>query len=290
MERSKKAICYHSTLVLISYFKKIELKKILTFSYHVFIFILLTILTQVGGLIYLLSKALNKRISWPSKLKPVISFSVLYLLATFLILPNLAPFFGRERIQQTVTIHPSSYMTVLLNRNYVRPILNKVLSRVEAHLQGSGIQINYLDANFPFIDKFPLLPHLSHNDGKKLDISLVYETKEGHISSEVKSNSGYGTFEAPKVTEHNQIRQCLELGYFQYDYPKYLRFGTKNGDLKFSEKGTKKLVETLLKENDLGQLFIEPHLKTRLGLNHSKIRFHGCRAVRHDDHIHIQVK
>ncbi|MFT5619364.1 MAG: hypothetical protein ACI85I_002607, partial [Arenicella sp.] len=39
-----------------------------------------------------------------------------------------------------------------------------------------------------------------------------------------------------------------------------------------------------------GKVFIEPHLKTRLGLeNYSKIRFHGCQAVRHDDHIHVQL-
>ena len=30
--------------------------------------------------------------------------------------------------------------------------------------------------------------------------------------------------------------------------------------------------------------------KTRLLLTSDKIRFHGCQAVRHDDHIHVQLK
>ena len=36
-------------------------------------------------------------------------------------------------------------------------------------------------------------------------------------------------------------------------------------------------------------LLLEPHLKTRLKLEkYDKIRFQGCRAARHDDHIHVQ--
>jgi murein endopeptidase len=54
--------------------------------------------------------------------------------------------------------------------------------------------------------------------------------------------------------------------------------------------GTKLLVEVLLKFDNMEKIFIEPHLKSRLGLTNSKIRYHGCGAVRHDDHIHIQVK
>lgn len=36
------------------------------------------------------------------------------------------------------------------------------------------IRISYLDANFPFKDGFPLLPHLSHDDGRKVDIAFMY--------------------------------------------------------------------------------------------------------------------
>ena len=46
----------------------------------------------------------------------------------------------------------------------------------------------------------------------------------------------------------------------------------------------------ILHQPNLGKVFIEPHLKDRMKLTNSKIRFHGCGAVRHDDHIHIQLK
>ena len=36
--------------------------------------------------------------------------------------------------------------------------------------------------------------------------------------------------------------------------------------------------------------WLEPHLKNRLGITHSKLRFQGCQAVRHDDHIDVQMK
>jgi len=266
------------------------LRKALKILLHIIIFGLLTILTQIGGIVYLLSLYFNKLLKRDFKFKSLLTFLGLYLISTLLIVPLIAPIFGREKVQHTEKIRPTNYMTVLLNRNYVRPQLNKLLKATTSDLKDSNIQINYLDANFPFINKFPLLPHLSHNDGKKLDISLVYENADGEIINKQKSVSGYGVFEDPRPNEYNQIDKCLIMGYFQYDYPKYVTFGSINDELKFSAKGSKRLIRSILKNKSLGKLFIEPHLKQRLGLSNSKIRYHGCRAVRHDDHIHIQLK
>ena len=49
-------------------------------------------------------------------------------------------------------------------------------------------------------------------------------------------------------------------------------------------------MNSILKQNEISKIFIEPHLKKRMNLKNPKIRFHGCRAVRHDDHIHLQIK
>ncbi len=212
------------------------------------------------------------------------------MIVTFVIVPAVAPLWGREKIDNTKNIRPVTFMTVLLNRDYVKPELNELLKESEKYLVGTNIDIVYLDANFPFIDRFPLLPHLSHNDGKKIDFSLVYENNQGEITNQKKSMSGYGVFENPKQGESDQIKKCLKSGYFQYDYPKYFTFGKTNSDLTFSVIGTKKLIESILRNDNLGKLFIEPHLKNRLGLNDERIRYHGCRSVRHDDHIHIQLK
>jgi len=265
------------------------LKKVLKIAFDIFVFVFLTILTQIGGIIYLLSLAVARKWTKKLKFKRSIIFFGFYLLSTFFIVPVIAPIFGREKVKHTKKIKPTNYLTVLLNRNYIQPKLNELLSHTEKELNETNIEIHYLDANFPFINKFPLLPHLSHNDGKKIDISLIYETNNGTITNKQKSVSGSGVFENPKPNEYNQIEKCLKSGYFLYDYPKYLTFRRINNELIFSEKGTKILIKSILKNRNLGKLFVEPHLKNRMNLKDNRIRYHGCRAVRHDDHIHIQL-
>lgn len=266
------------------------MKKALKILLKIILFILLTVITQIGGIIYAISLIISKKWNKNLRFKTLIFFLVIYLFTTLIIIPTVAPLFGREKIAHSEKIKPTNFMTVLFNRNYVKPKLNNLLKQTEKKLSETNLEIHYLDANFPFFNKFPLLPHLSHNDGKKIDISLIYETKTGEISNKQKSISGYGLFENPKPNENNQIEKCLKSGYFQYDFPKYLTLGKINDKLIFSEKGTKKLIESILKSQDLGKLFIEPHLKIRMNLKSNKIRYQGCRAVRHDDHIHIQLK
>ena len=266
------------------------MKTILKFIGFLFLFVLLTVITQIGGIVLFFSLFFSKLWKKDFKFKKTVTFIILYLIATLFITPYVSPFFGREKILNTSKIKPSNYMYVLLNRNYVRPALNKLLKQTQHDLVDTGIEIRYLDANFPFINNFPLLPHLSHNDGKKLDLSLVYKSNNDKITTKQKSVSGYGVFESPKGNEYNQINVCFKKGFYQYDHQKYMTFGKINKALIFSKKGTKKLINSLLKNKTLGKLFIEPHLKHRLNLTNPKIRYHGCRAVRHDDHIHIQLK
>lgn len=259
---------------------------------RILLFLFLTILTQVGGLVYIFTLLIDR--FWNKRFlgKSIAIFIPLYLILTFLIVPFIAPFFGREKIKNSINLKPVNYFTTILNRNYVRPELNVLLLGASQDLQKnhSPIIVRYLDANFPFFNGFPLLPHLSHHDGKKLDLSLVYENKEGQIVDLQKSRSGYGVFSEPEKGEFNQTERCKNEGYSFYDYPKYLSLGQINSSVFFSQSGTKQLIESILKQTQMGKLFIEPHLKDRMELSDPKIRFHGCKAVRHDDHIHIQLK
>lgn len=254
---------------------------------HILVVILLTAITQIGGILYIISLYVFRKKKW----KKYVYFFGMYLVCTFFIVPYVAPLFGREKVRNSHSVKARSIFYILANRNYVRPKMNIALAGiasafVEKYPNG---QIVYLDANFPFIDKFPLLPHLSHHDGKKLDIALVYEL-EGKVIASSPSISGYGAFEKPKASEYDQIKKCKARGYWQYDLQKYTTLGIIDQALQFSEKGTKTLVQNIVKQPKIGKVFIEPHLKHRMGLTHPKIRFHGCRAVRHDDHIHIQLK
>jgi hypothetical protein len=255
----------------------------------VFIFVLLTILTQVGGVVYLIARWLAFKWRGYYQLKLISCFIVIYLVATFVIIPLIAPVFGRVKISQSQHLVATSYVTTLMNRDYVTPQLEYVLVAVSDDLRESSVQVSYLDACFPFFIGFPLLPHWSHNDGRKIDLSFVYEELGGNISDLKKSRSGYGVFEEPYSNEINQNFKCKSEGYFQYDYPQYLTLGKVNNELVFSKRGTEKLIQSILKQPGVSKMFIEPHLKNRLKLMDGRVRYHGCRAVRHDDHIHIQL-
>lgn len=255
-------------------------------------FLLLTILTQVGGIIYLFSIMLIKGNGKRNKFKKATIFITLYSVFTFLIIPFISPQFGREIIADSSILQAKSLFYKIANRNYVTSELNSFLSRVSADLakENKGIKLIYLDANFPFFDKFPLLPHLSHNDGKKIDVAFIYRDEFDKLVNSKPSKNGYGVYESPTSIEINQTKECINKGYYQYDFSKYLTFGKINHSITFSDKATKELIEIILKNKIVEKLFIEPHLKQRLKLKNSKIRFHGCQAVRHDDHIHFQIR
>lgn len=256
----------------------------------VFLFLLLTILTQTGGVVFLFAIWVARFFGWQERWKKLLLSITLYLIISFVVIPHVAPIFGRVPVQHTDEIMPATWITVLTNRNYVRPTINTLLLETAKKVKPQGIKIIYLDANFPFLDGFPLLPHLSHNDGRKLDLALVYKNKKGTIIPAKKSRTGYGVYVDPLSGEINQNQKCKQAGYYQYDYSKYFSLGAVNQELIFSEKGTRHLMEALLDHSTIQKIFIEPHLKARLGLTDDRIRFHGCRAVRHDDHIHLQIR
>ncbi|MFT6738705.1 MAG: hypothetical protein ACJAVF_000190 [Paraglaciecola sp.] len=154
------------------------MKLILYFIKSLFIIFFLTILTQIGGVVYLFSTlffTIIKRV-FPSKmpifLQKTATFLLLYLTITFFIIPPLAKFNNRIPLpyfSKKATLKPTNLLTVILNRHYVRPQLKQLTERISTKIsqQCPGTQLAYLDANFPFWNGFPLLPHISHNDEKK---------------------------------------------------------------------------------------------------------------------------
>lgn len=257
------------------------------------LFFFLTILTQIGGIIYLLSKYL--KINWINKKKysTIVIFIPLYLIFTFIIIPHISPFFGRVQlpIWEKNNVKPLNFMTCLLNRNYIDKNLLLVTYDVsnKINILFPNTKIQYLDACFPFIDKFPLLPHWSHNDGKKIDIAFFYkDSKDSSYTDKCPSWIGYGVCEKPKENEINMPQICLQKGAFQYSIMQYLVPQNLKNKYLFDYVRTKKVAELYAENIKVSKIFIEPHLKSRLGLKSDKVRFHGCHAVRHDDHLHIQ--
>jgi hypothetical protein len=143
---------------------------------------------------------------------------------------------------------------------------------------------------FRFFNGFPLFPHLSHNDGKKLDISFCYiESKTGERTNKGPSFIGYGICEDALPGEKNSTVFCESNGYWQYGLLRKITPQGNKSNFLFDSTRTKALVSLFAAQKSISKIFIEPHLKTRLGLTTEKIRFHGCQAVRHDDHLHVQL-
>lgn len=271
------------------------------FCGSVFLFILLTLLTQVGGLVYLLALFTYR---WTDRLSEkrglrityrFVSFLLLYGLFTFLLVPVIAKPLGRVPlpITETNNLQPLNVMTVLLNRHYVKPQLRDAAFEVAKQMQERfpGTTTNYLDANFPFWDGFPLLPHLSHSDGKKLDLSFCYrDTQTGEATNSCPSFIGYGICEEPLPGEANTAASCAAKGHWQYNLLRKLVPQGSKTDFTFDRERTRALVNLFAAQPYIGKLFIEPHLQKRLNLASEKIRFHGCQAVRHDDHLHVQLR
>jgi hypothetical protein len=267
----------------------------------ILIFGFLTVLTQVGGLIYLLS-LLTHRLTdkWAKNnyilsLYRFISFLILYLFCTFLIIPFIAKPFGREPLPLLEKNHlqPLNVFTFLLNRNYVKSELKEIVFSVANKMNEKypGTTVNYLDANFPFVNGFPLIPHLSHNDGKKLDLSFCYkDSKTGISTNNCPSFIGYGVCEEALPGEINTSDICSKKGQWQYTIMSKIVSQKNKADFLFDPEKTKALVVLFSLMPPIEKIFIEPHLKNRLKITSGKVRFHGCHAVRHDDHLHVQIK
>jgi len=254
---------------------------------HILIFALITVLTQIGGIAYVLALWISKRI-----LVRFAAFIGLYgavtIGATF-----AAPLFGRESLPcfERDGLAPRSLLFCAMNRQYVTPelhLLAKNLAEYVAEKHPKTVT-QYLDASFPFATGFPLLPHLSHDDGKKLDLAFYY-ADETYRPGATPSPIGYWGFLEPHADDPEVCRQRDRLT-LRWDMRWYQRF--VRDDLLMENRRTSDMLRWLSNEALKGgveKILLEPHLRQRFALPPSVVRFQGCRAARHDDHVHIQVR
>lgn len=274
--------------------------RVLRWSGRLGMVLLLTILTQVGGLAYVLNllaaRWINGRVANPWARRGVTfgSFVVLYLFLSLAIVPLLARANGRVPLPWGTDHHvrPHSIWTCLLNRHYVRPEMRDLVFSTGDRMaaQFPGTTLTYLDANFPLLNGFPLVPHLSHKDGKKLDLSFLYQDPVTEAPRDGAPGwLGYGIHADPLPGESDQSETCEAKGNWQYDLLHYIVPQGAKDHYALDTRRTKALIYFLLAEPQTGKIFLEPHLKARMGIVSDKVRFQGCQSVRHDDHIHLQL-
>lgn len=234
----------------------------------------LTILTQIGGLAWLAALFFRRRF---------FAFLILYVAMTVAAV-WIAPNFGRVALScfDRGSLQVQSWMYCALNRNYVAPELRDALvdTAQELDRQYPGTQTLVLDANFPFFDGFPLLPHLSHDDGDKVDLAFFYQDETGYLPGATRSPIGYFAFE-PGPTECGANWPTL-----RWDFDAIQPFWR---DLDPDAARNAALLRILAGDDRIGKILVEPHLARSWDVEHVKIRFQGCRAARHDDHIHLQL-
>ncbi len=276
------------------------LRNAFSVAIHTIWILFLTVLTQIGGLVWLAClpvfckfddnvKSIGKQLAGKAGI-----FLVVYLSCVFAMVPFVAPLFGRVPLPMAhPQLKPLTIITVLLNRHYVRQPLREVALQTAGAMAAKfpGTITHYLDAGFPFLKGFPLLPHLSHNDGQKLDLAFFYqETATQEPVHTAPSPIGYGICEEPLPSEEDNAASCAKQGFWQYSILKQLMPQSNARLFRMDAQRTRAMLVILATHKKVGKLFIEPHLKHRMKLTaYSKIRFQGCQAVRHDDHIHVQL-
>jgi hypothetical protein len=257
---------------------------------HALIVTLLTLLTQIGGVAYLAALLATRhwRSAAVSRWRRTASLAtvaiLIYAVASIAIVPPLAVLFGRERVPCAST----TLVGCVFNRAYLKPkplALTTALDQaIASHFPGSGVTI--LEGSFPFFDGFPLPPHLSHHDGRKVDLAYFYRDAIGRpIARGSPSPVGYFHFQQPRPGDREPCAGRFtplrwNLASLQPKEPAWV----------LDEERTRAMILWLKARPEVTRIFIEPHLANRLGVSGGNVRFQGCQAARHDDHLHVEIR
>ncbi len=244
---------------------------------HTLIILLLTALTQIGGIAWLLALRVRR---WR-----LVAFAAAYA-GLWMAAVSLAPLQGRVPLPcHGETLQMQSPLYCVMLRHFVTPELAEVAHDIAADVAAAhpGTVTLALDGSFPFLDGMPLLPHLSHHDGRKLDFAFFYTDDAGkYLPGKTRSPIGYFAFELPgdPVCPPARLTLRWQFAWLQPLWP----------DRPLNAARTETLLRATLSHPKLDRLFLEPPLAAQLGVQaHPKLRFQGCRAARHDDHIHMQI-
>ncbi|MEW5683594.1 MAG: hypothetical protein AB1942_01610 [Pseudomonadota bacterium] len=177
--------------------------------------------------------------------------------------------------------HASGYC--LAARHYVSPAASAALRKAAAAVAHDhpGAVIRYMEASWPSARR-PMPPHVSHGDGRQVDLAILYEDRKGRLRAPP-TRSGYGAFEPPRREAERVCRGVA--GHHARPDPEPGR------DWRMAVAPTRDLIRALSADPRVRRIFVEPHLKARLGFaDDPKVRFAGCGVARHDDHLHVDFR
>lgn len=156
--------------------------------------------------------------------------------------------------------------------------MGQVAERVASAFPGTWI--TFMDASWPSGMR-PMPPHLSHGDGRQVDVALFYVDRNGQPLPVPPMRHGYGAFEPPEAGEARPCANVHRPG--PNDDP------PPDRAWRLDAARTAFLIRTLVDDPRVARILVEPHLEARLGFaGHPKLRFPGCHAMRHDGHVHVE--
>lgn len=263
----------------------------------------ITLLTQVGGIAVLLAAGMHQVLThglnrkWSRRIVFTGLVLVTYSMMTLFVIPPLAKMAGRPALpcvaSPGVGYAARSLLTCALNRNYAVPQIHLMLQRLARDMDAQlpPTIIGYLDAGFPFFDWFPMLPHLSHSDAKRIDLSFFYVDGAG-IYQPLKTPSpvGYWAFIDPVQDEPQPCQGRRDIASLRWNMA---WFQPLLSQMQPDFVRTRFMLRWLTDEGPrygVRRILLEPHLKQRFMPVSNIVRFQGCRAARHDDHVHIDIE
>jgi len=279
--------------------------KILKIIIVIILFILLTMFSQVGGIILLiwiflfqfLKKYFNDK--WQRRSANILGFIIFYMIFNLIIIPAIARPFNKVPLpfSKSGDLVPVSYWTCILNRHYItisgkKQLLSLAKEYNSAHPE---IKLKYMDCNHPFFipingeNTTPvlegLLLHITHT-GNKADIALVYNDKEGKPSNITPTAIGYGSSAEPLPGERCKPCECDKKNRkYSFMYRNIART-----DYSLNVDHSRDLVKLFI-NNGYEKIILEPHLIDRFRLKGYNFGTASCKnSVRHDDHFHVAVK
>ena len=271
------------------------------------LFILLTILSQVGGIILLLWLLIFRFFKaklpkpWARRTINVFGFMAFYMLFNLLIIPFLAGIKGKARLPMSKSgnLAPVTYWTAIFMRNYITEEGKEKLLKIadEFAQKQPGLKVKYMDCNYPFYLPTPtipkgyiskkevetcpltegLIPHITHM-GDKADIALVYNDENGEPSNLTPTAIGYGSSVDPLPNETPIACDTWKYSLMYHTLP-----NSNNG---LSIDLSRELILTFRKYLST-KIFFEKHLVERFKLK-GNFSDAGCESVRHDDHFHVK--
>jgi hypothetical protein len=255
--------------------------------------VLLTLVTQVGGILTWPAWGMAARGRSRGLLRGLALGAALYTVGALAVVPFAAGLCGRVPlpIVESNGLAPRSPFFWVLQRHYVERHVRTELEAMAASVARPGLPVRYLDASFPLPTPLWMLPHASHAGGHAVDLALpLLDPATGSPIDGGGSPIGYWGYVALEPGERHVVEpRLLDL---RWDFELLQGW---IGDTSLDEERLAALVVGASERGSVGKALLEPRLEARLadrltGPQISLLRYQGDFWARHDDHVHLTFR